>query len=145
MYFISTESRAGRIIPTLKRLELTDSSMVEVPLVEGIEELNIEYGIDNDNDGNPDAYTADPTNYTYPGCITCAAANNWTNVVTAHLYILARSVDPSPGYADTKTYSLGRDATGNAVTVGPKNDGYRRRVYTALVRIVNPAGRRDRP
>jgi type IV pilus assembly protein PilW len=65
--------------------------------------------------------------------------------VTAQLHVLARSPEPSPGYIDTKTYSLGPDAAGNAITVGPKNDGYRRHVYTATARIVNPAGRRDRP
>ena len=145
IYFISANNRAGQNIPTLMRLELTGSSLVQSPLVEGIEELNVEYGIDNDGDGQPDAYTTDPTNYTYPGCTTCTAVNNWTNAVTAKLHLLSRSPERSPNYVDTKTYSLGLDAAGNPITVGPKNDGYRRHVYTAMVRIVNPAGRRDRP
>ena len=65
--------------------------------------------------------------------------------MTAQLYVLARSPEAAPGYIDTKSYSLGHDAAGNAITVGPKKDAYRRHVYTAMVRIVNPAGRRDRP
>ncbi len=145
VYFISANNRAGQNIPTLMRLELTGSTMAQVPLVEGIEEMNIVYGIDNDGDGQPDAYTADPTSYTYGGCTVCTAVNNWSNVVTAQLHVLARSLDRSPGYSDTKTYSLGPDAAGNAITVGPPNDSYRRHVYTATARIVNPAGRRDRP
>ena len=145
IYFISANNRQGQNIPTLMRLELTGPALVQSPLVEGIEELNIEYGIDNDGDGQPDAYTGDPSAYTYPGCTTCTAVANWTNAVTAKLHVLSRSPESSPGYVDTKTYALGLDAAGNPVTVGPKNDGFRRHVYTAMVRIVNPAGRRDRP
>jgi type IV pilus assembly protein PilW len=145
VYFISTNNRAGQNLPTLMRLELTGSTMAQIPLVDGIEEMNVEYGIDDDGDGQPDAYTADPTHYTYAGCMMCTAVNNWSNVVTAKLHVLARSPEPSPGHIDTKSYSLGRDAAGNAITVGPMNDAYLRQVYTAMVRIVNPAGRRDRP
>jgi type IV pilus assembly protein PilW len=145
VYFISADNRAGQNIPTLMRLELTGSTMAQIPLVEGIEEMTLEYGVDDDGDGQPDAYTADPSLYTYAGCAVCTAVHNWSNVVTAQLHLLARSPEPSPGHVDTKSYALGHDAAGNAITVGPKNDAYRRHVYTALVRIVNPAGRRDRP
>jgi type IV pilus assembly protein PilW len=145
VYFVSTNNRAGQNIPTLMRLEMTGSTIAQIPMVEGIEEMNVEYGIDNNGDGQPDANTSDPTNYTYAGCTTCTAVNNWSNVVTAQLHVLARSPELSPGYIDTKSYSLGPDAAGTVITVGPKNDGYRRHVYTAMVRIVNPAGRRDRP
>jgi len=145
VYYISATNFAGQNIPTLMRLELTGSTIAQVPLVEGIEEFNVEYGIDSDGDGQPDAYIADPTTYTYAGCIECRAVDNWANVVTAKLHVLARSPEPSPGHIDTKTYTLGHDDAGNAITVGPKKDGYRRHLYTAMVRIVNPAGRRDRP
>jgi len=145
VYFISANNHAGQNIPTLMRLELTGATMAQVPLVEGIEEMTVEYGVDDDGDGQPDAYTADPTHYTYPGCALCTAVSSWSNVVTAQLHVLARSPEASSGHIDTKSYALGHDAAGNAITVGPKNDAYRRHVYTALVRIVNPAGRRDRP
>lgn len=145
IYYISAKNGSGRDIPTLTRLELTDSGMAEVPLVEGIEEMNVEYGIDDDGDGHPDAYTADPTHYSYPGCAVCTAVHNWSNIVTARFHVLARSPEPWPGYVDTNDYALGRDAAGDVITVGPRNDGYRRHVYTAMVRMVNPAGRRERP
>lgn len=145
MYFVSTENDAGESIPTLKRREMTGSTTVETSLVDGIENLHFVYGIDNDGDGLPDAYTADPTNYTYAGCATCTPVNNWANVMTAQVFVLARNLDASPGYTDTKTYNFGVDASGNAVSVGPFNDRYRRHVYTTVVRIANPAGRRDTP
>jgi type IV pilus assembly protein PilW len=145
VYFIGASNRAGQKIPTLMRLELTGSTMAQVALVEGIEEMTLEYGVDDDGDGRPDSYTADPSLYTYAGCAVCTPVHNWSNVVTAQIHVLARSPDPSPGHVDTKSYALGHDTAGNAITVGPKNDAYRRHVYSALVRIVNPAGRRDRP
>jgi type IV pilus assembly protein PilW len=144
-YFISTDNGAGQSIPTLKRRELTGAATIETPLVEGIDHLNVLYGIDNDGDGLPDAYTADPDTYSYAGCTTCTAPNNWTNVMTVQVFVLARNIEPSPGYTDTKTYTLGTDSAGAASTVGPFNDAYRRHVYTSVVRVANAAGRRDVP
>jgi type IV pilus assembly protein PilW len=134
--------------------------MKEVPLVEGIEQLNIEYGLDCAAntvppapfvalwpDGMADVYTSDPTNYT-DGANCANAVDNWRNVVTARFYVLARNINTSSSLSDeakAKTYSLGRKPDGTALTFGPFNDGYRRHVYSSLVRIANPAGRRDRP
>jgi type IV pilus assembly protein PilW len=115
--------------------ELTGAGTVETPLVEGIEYLNVIYGIDADGDGLPETYSADPG--TDP--------NVWTNVMTAQIFVLARNVDVSPGYSDTKTYTMGINAAGAPIILGPFSDGYRRHVYTSVVRITNPAGRRDTP
>lgn len=148
IYFISTNNGAGQSIPTLKMMELTGGAMVETPLVEGIEEFNVEYGIDTDGDGTVDAYTTNPTAFTgnpAGSCGTCTPESNWSNVLTAQFHILARNLDTSPGYTDGKTYGLGRNAAFNPITVGPFSDGYRRHIYTGLVRIANAAGRRDTP
>jgi type IV pilus assembly protein PilW len=145
IYFVSNDNGSGSNVPTLKRLEFNGVTFTEVPLVEGIERLQIEYGIDTDGDGSPNAYTSDPTNFTYTGCTTCNAPSNWANAVTAKLYVLARASDTSPGYVDTKTYQLGADANGTVVTVGPFNDGYRRHTYSAAIRLMNPSGRRETP
>ncbi len=159
IYYISNDNGAVPPVPvpTLKRRELTGAAFVEVPLVEGIENLQIEYGVDYKNnvgpyavtdddskrDGIADAYTADPTTFAAADCptTTCTAVNNWSNVVTVRLYLLARNIDPSPAYTDTKTYTLGHDST----FTPPSGDHYRRHIYTSLVRIMNPAGRRDTP
>lgn len=153
IYFISTNNGAvpAQNVPTLMRMELTGAGWVQTPLVEGIEQLNLEYGIDTNGDGNADAYTADPTayvfTYTNPACAGPCPARNWANVVTARFHLLARNIDASPGYTDNKTYNLGLDAAGAAVTYTPAGGdrSFRRHVYSGLVRIVNPAGRRDTP
>ena len=134
VYFISNDNGAGANIPSLKRLEFNGAGFTETVLVEGIERLQIEYGVDNDGDGSPDVYTADP-----------ATTSDWANVVTAKVHVLARTLDTSPGHVDTKTYSLGFDSSGTAVVAGPFNDGYKRHVYSAAVRLMNPSGGRDTP
>ncbi|HSN22267.1 MAG TPA: PilW family protein [Usitatibacter sp.] len=144
IYYISTDNGAAlpSAVPTLKRRDFTGSGFVDTPLVEGIEEFNVEYGIDIDGDGLPDAYSADPTGYTCPS--GCDPVSNWMNVVTARIYLLARNIDPSPGYTDVKTYNLGNDAGGAPITVTPGGP-YHRHAYTTLVRIVNAAQRRETP
>jgi type IV pilus assembly protein PilW len=133
IYYIATDNGRGDNVPTLKRLELTAGAWTTVPLVEGIENLQFLYGVDTNNDGVPDEYVADPT--------TLA---RWMNVVTTQFFILARNIDSTPNYTDGKTYTLGVDATGTPITV-TGSGGYRRHVYSGLVRIMNPAGRRETP
>lgn len=145
VYFISSNNGLGANVPTLKRLEFNGASFVEVPLADGIERLQLEYGIDTNGDGSPDQYTADPTNFTYAGCTTCTAGNNWANAVTAKIHVLARSTEATTGHVDRKVYSLGAAADGTPVQMGPFNDSFQRHVYSAAVRLMNPSGRRDTP
>jgi type IV pilus assembly protein PilW len=144
IYYISTDNGASASIPTLMRLELTGAGWAATPLVEGIEEFNAEYGLDSDGDGAPDVYVANPSDYPQGACTGACPVSNWMNVVTARFHLLARNLDASPGYVDAKTYELGKDAIGNAVSVTPGGP-YRRHVYSSLVRIANAAGRRDPP
>ena len=144
IYYISDDNGDGAAVPTLKRLETNGLAWTESPLVEGIEELNIEYGVDWDGDGNPNDYTTDPTNFTAAGCASCDAPNNWFNVVTARVNLLARSIDASPNYVDTKRYILGYDAGGNEVTFSPGGP-HRRHAFTGVVRVVNVGQRREKP
>jgi type IV pilus assembly protein PilW len=153
IYYISTDNGAGTSIPTLTRLDFTGTGWTTTPLVEGIEEFNIEYGIDwhgltlvDPPDGAPDDYTTDPTTFNALGaCVLCAnPAYTWANVVTARINLLARNIDATPNYIDGKTYSLGRDAANAEILVTPGGP-YRRHAYTGMVRIVNAAERRDVP
>ncbi len=160
IYYISTDNGSGVSVPTLKRLTFTPGTSASTgvpanftvdPLVEGIEQLHVEYGLDTDGDGAPDVYVTDPNNYSPPPAAApdpCAAAcqvSNWVDVVTTHVYLVSRALETTPGYTDAKTYPLGT-VTGS-VTYTPASSvaGFRRHGYSALVRITNPAGRRDTP
>ena len=148
VYFIATDNGDGRNIPTLKRLELTAAGMnpawQTMPLVEGIEEFQLHYGLDTDGDGQADVYVANPNDHPAAACPASCQATNWTNVVAVQFHLLARNIDTSPDYTDTKTYNLGKKADGSAFEVTP-GGAYRRHVYTGVVRVVNPAGSREQP
>jgi type IV pilus assembly protein PilW len=144
-------------IPTLKRLELVSAKadnttcvtgdagcttkMKIVPLVEGIEYLKVEYGIDNlpglpvstvtgfIGDASVDSYTATPA--------------DWTEVIAAKAYLLARNPEQTTGYADSKSYILGTATVAPADYAGKAN--FRRHTYTAATRLTNVAGRREIP
>ena len=112
-------------IPTLKMEEFVGGTRSTVPLAEGIENMQLDYGIDTSGDGAPDSYT--PT----------LTAANAPNVMTVRVNLLARNNEATTGYADSKTYNLG------AVTIAATNDKFKRHAYSQLVRAINPSGRRE--
>jgi type IV pilus assembly protein PilW len=148
IYYVSPQHLAGDGIPTLFRLELVNGALTPVALVEGIQAMVLRYGVDVDGDGNPDlldtngdstpdtVYVDDPAVSCAAGDLACSAAN-WHNVVTVRISLLVRAVDKTPQYRDEKTYDL------SGTTFGPFHDGYKRHVYTSVVRLNNVSARRE--
>ena len=116
-------------LPTLKRIDVTPTGTVTTALVEGIENIQFDYGIDSSSpgDGVPDSYITAPDH---------DDMTEWKNVMTLRIYVLARNLDQTAGYTDPKTYPLG------PVSVTP-GGAYKRHAYSELVRLNNPAGRRE--
>lgn len=118
-------------IPTLTMAELRGTRMVSVPLVEGIENMLLEYGFDTNRDGQPDIFQVNLSST--PG------ADSWGNVVAVRINLIARTTERTAGYDDSgKTYRLGAASTSAGDT-----SGFKRRVYTSTVRIKNETGRRE--
>jgi type IV pilus assembly protein PilW len=101
-----------------------------VTIAEGIENLQVDYGVDTDANGSPDGTDVSGSALT---------KDTWPDVMTAKVYLLARSTDKTPGFADTKTYALG---TAGTVTPATADQGYKRHVFVQSVRLVNPSARR---
>lgn len=129
IYYIANNYKTGDGIPTLKRAELGPSGFSVVPLVEGIEDLQVEYGIDNVTTptGAPASFTSSP-----------ATDLAMRNAVAARLHLLARSTTPSMGYSDTRTYAVG---PGVSYTPSGADAAYKRHLYETTVRINNTAER----
>jgi len=126
IYYISSCSVCGTdTIPTLKVVEFVGGTQTIIPLVEGIENMQLDYGIDSNNDTTVDSYTA-----------TLTAANA-PNVTTVRVNLLARNNETTAGYVDSKTYDLG------SVAIPAQNDSYKRHVYSQVIRATNPSGRRE--
>ncbi|MFC4307622.1 PilW family protein [Steroidobacter flavus] len=164
----------GRTVPTLMRsqLDLSGGALVQrapVRLLDGVEALRVELGIDNTGktgaavnyaeavhwedvstkmrptnrgDGSPDVFKR---------CTTAdpCTADELMNVVAVKLYVLARSRDASQGYTDSKVYCLGEpDVDGScpaANTIAAANDNFKRHVFTTSMRLTNISGRRETP
>jgi type IV pilus assembly protein PilW len=144
IYFVANNDVSGDGIPTLKRAELGAGSFSIVPLVEGIENLQLEYGIDSTGDGAPEAFTANPD--TWNSCSGAACVTNLRNVVSLRLNMLARNTEASGSFTDNRVYKLGKKADGtdnNFPSSGTGyGDNYKRHAYTSQVRLNNPAARR---
>jgi len=115
----------GRPIPTLKRLDFTGTGFTIVPLVEGVENLQLDYGIDANGDGAPDRFETRPD------------LSEWPDVVAVRVGLLSRALEPSPGHVDDRSYVLGM------TTVSAPGDAYKRQAYVVAVRAINTSGRRE--
>lgn len=167
IYYIRDYSvTAGDGIPTLMRSEFGPGAQPKAAesLIEGIESLRVELGIDSIGDGGgANNYAAAVTfatdssgnsNRSRPtnrgdgapdgAFVRCPAAGctleQLMDVVAVKVYVLVRSVQSSPGYSDSKSYALGQ-----AATVAASNDAYKRHVYSTTTRLVNVSSRRETP
>jgi type IV pilus assembly protein PilW len=136
LYYIRDYSvTAGDGIPTLVRVELdgdgTGVVSSAVPLVEGIEMLKVDWGVDTDGNGSPDAWKR------CDAATPCVAAD-WSNVTAAKIFVLSRNLDPTTGYKDDKAYSIGLSGSTAAT-----NDSYKRHVYSAVISLPNRTGPRE--
>ncbi|MBF8271745.1 MAG: putative type 4 fimbrial biosis PilW-related protein transrane [Magnetococcales bacterium] len=143
-YLVGTTStivnNQAQQVPTLFRMELNSGQWQAVPLAVGVELIAVEYGVDSSSaDGAPDVWTQTVSSLT--GCTNDNPLGCWNNVVAVRVALLARAVDPDPGYTDTKTYTLSSVPGVRTFTPGT-GDNYRRHLYTVTVRIENVSGRR---
>jgi len=109
-------------IPVLCRLRLSPGSNRLAPmqcLVEGIEDLQVEFGIDEDGDQRADRYASAPT------------APELTAAVAARIWVLVRSVHAVHGYRNGHSYRLGDKL------VPAAGDGHYRRVVQTTVLLRN--------
>ncbi|MNG36638.1 hypothetical protein D3C84_1237370 [compost metagenome] len=74
-----------------------------------------------------DAYTDTPT------------ATEQRDIAAVRLWLVARNLDPSPGYSDDRTYSLG----GVEHVVPEAFAGHKRQVYSSTITLRNVAGARE--
>ena len=131
-FFIAGNNVTGDAIPTLKRADFRAQALGTInpdvqALVEGIEDMHFEYAIDTSGDGSPDTFADNP------------AGAQLQNIVGVRLWLLARALEPSPGYdASTKTFTLG--------SKGPVQfaDNYKRHVFSTYVELIHPVGRRTK-
>lgn len=166
-YIRSWANTAGDGIPTLARSEFdlaggTLGQQPPIALVQGIERFRVELGIDDENRLGNAVTLADYSNpvvWQDPNdrrvalnrgdgvpdgnFLVCPAAGclveELVNVVAVNIFLLARASEETPGYLDTKTYTLG------GLAVPAFNDSFKRHVFSGTLRVNNVGARRETP
>ena len=119
IYYIA-QSTAGARASSLFRKVGTNNPE---ELVEGVEQMQIDYGVDNDGNNTVDGY------------VIASAVTNWSRVFTIRVALLVRSIEAYGTDKDVQTYTLLTGTT--AVPVVEPNDRFYREVFTATVGIRN--------
>ena len=122
IFYIRRYSDPGRVldaVPTLCMENLAGNAMTSRCLIEGVENMQVEFGIDTDNDGVANRYKTAPLDA------------EMERAVTARIYLLLRSIVEIAGYRDGRTYALGQQV------IAAKHDGFLRRVFSTTVHLRN--------
>jgi len=124
VYFVNSQDQ-------LVRSELVGNAYQENVLVEGVELMRLEYGLDPSGDGQVDQFRQfdDPP-----------VGAEWSNVVMVRITLIVRNLESSAGHSDTREYRLAGTDESYLVPVAFQN--HRRQVYTRTVSLRNVAGRR---
>lgn len=153
----------GDGIPTLKMVELGMSggalSVIKNvrTIAPGVENMHLEYGIDTTGDGSVDAWVVSNNNprqgagsatgtlVTGMRCdnpIACASGseNRWEDVMAVKLFLITRDLKTTSGPAFTKSFTMG-----SLPALTTPADGYRRRMTSSTIKLVNMSGRREAP
>lgn len=120
-YIRSFANTPGDGLPTLCRKVLRGANpdMTTECIATGIENLQLEYGIDTTADGNPNLYLPNPT------------VAEMQNVVSARIFLLARTSNIDTRYTNQKTFSIS-----NSPAYSPA-DSFHRRMFSTTVSIQN--------
>ena len=140
-YYISNSSQtcsyggADVPVPSLFRVGLDDSGKPAAPeeIASGIEQLQVQYGVDTNGDLSVDQYF----NNSDADAISTDTGTtpNWNQVVAARVWVLTRAECPETGYTNTNTYDMGN------ISVKPTaTDRYRRQLYQTTVKLRNRIG-----
>ncbi|HLU62461.1 MAG TPA: PilW family protein [Gammaproteobacteria bacterium] len=120
LYYVRPYTRvAGDNLPSLRRIRLAPGpALVDEEIISGIEDFQVQYGIDDDGDGSVNRYI-DPD-----------AGVNTARVIAIRLWVLARADSAEVGFTDDQAYQY-------ADRKYTPNDGFRRMLVTSTILLRN--------
>lgn len=127
VYYIGTDDQGpDPTVPALRKMDLNGTTMQDVMVVSGIEELQVEFGVTN-TDGTTQYFTPNLIS----GSPSSTGATNWDKVSSVRIWLLARNAKPEIGYNNTSTYTM------SDKIYGPMADSFRRQVFSTVVQLRN--------
>lgn len=128
-YFIHTSTNSdpnkcpgSAAIPSLYRLGLRSGALISEEIAYGVDQFQVQYGLDTNGDDSVDSYVDAPA---------ATDTTSWGQVIAARIWILVRAECPETGYTNSTPYTIG-----NIINYIP-NDGYRRQLFTSTVSLRN--------
>jgi Tfp pilus assembly protein PilW len=119
-YYVNPASSGAATEPSLRRMRLSAGPAIDdEELVSGVEDLQVQLGIDADDDGAVDEYVSAGAPIADP-----------QSVVAARVWLRVRADSPELGFKDGATYRYAD------VSMTP-NDGFRRQLVSSTVNLRN--------
>jgi type IV pilus assembly protein PilW len=116
-YYVATDSELIPGVPTLRRKSLQVAAIVDQEVAPGVQNLQLQFGVDVDQDNTVDRYVNPGDAILDP---TAAGFIPGSRVLTARVWLVVRGVQREPGLVDTTAYTVGD------VALGVFNDSFRR-------------------
>ena len=114
VYYIGTDN--GQ--PALRRIGLRGKQMVDDPVIPGVQDMQVQYGVDTNADGAADKYVN-------------ADAIGAAAVVAARIWLLVRAESEEQGYTNSTNYRYAN------ADIAAANDKRRRILMSKTIRIRN--------
>lgn len=133
VFYLQTQVVSGRKCPVLMRKRLVrrldgQLAMDAEAVINGVEAMVVEAGLDTNHDGIADTFTAGPS--------ALVEGTNDT-IVQIRFHLLLRSVEPDPAYTNNQLYQLGpRRFTA-------PSDHYRRLQLSSSVTFINQLSKEE--
>jgi type IV pilus assembly protein PilW len=123
-YYISSGSSEGARVPSLRRKRLVAGPAVQdEEIIPGVEDLQVQYGVDGDNDGSADRW------------LDADEVAGGTSVVAARIWLRVRSRERDPAWNDATRYAYANQDENLPLDERP----YRRLVVMKTIQLRNSA------
>jgi type IV pilus assembly protein PilW len=131
-YYVAESSELIPGVPTLRRKSLTVESgaptIVDLEVAPGIENLQVQFGVDVNRDNTIDRYVNPGSPILDPDDAAFIPA---ARVMTARIWLVVRSIEREIGIVDNRDYEPGN------VDLGVPDDDYRRLLVSKTILLRN--------
>ena len=142
-YYVDSDSVGRTGIPALRRKSLGTAGGApdwsDQEIISGVEDLQVQFGIDNGRDANNDGIPDDTDGNGLPDSYT-GVASAWVNanavpatalIVSVRFWLMVRSETAEQGFRDTRAYTYA-----DRVNYQP-NDNFRRLLVSRTIQLRN--------
>ncbi|MEO8223284.1 MAG: PilW family protein [Gammaproteobacteria bacterium] len=138
VYYVSNDSSFDPNLPSLRRLTLgPNAEFDDQEVIPGVENLQVQLGVDTDGDGDVDRYVDGNHPLVTPGAVGFAPNGR---VVAVRLWLLVATPSDDPAWVDQRRYATPDADLGDIVAGSPGYPAGYRRLQIAKTIFLNNEG-----